>query len=237
MEDEFFPWSDYDLSSSSSQTAGNNSQARVPSPSRSRPALTGNASSLDSTGIQWTYNVLGRRLLFRPVFKAGYKDAEDYYHKSYDPTTGLRVAVALGSLMLLVCGIALYNRYGFFRKRRKLHVSLRGSKEQLQFDIEGGIEEWLRVIAGDNSSALYNPVCSDQDLPRRFAKPRKDVAAKGRRATFVQGQRRIDDRLVIENEADSRRLSWEMRTFSVVAFPPRTTALQRLLRLQRSRSC
>ncbi|OWA54894.1 hypothetical protein BV898_19286 [Hypsibius exemplaris] len=120
----------------------------------------------------WSYSVLGRRLLFRPIYRSGYRDAEDYYQKSYDDRAGLRVAVALGGLMLFICVIALNNRYGFFRKRRKLNVSVGNSQEEL-----AGLE-WLRLVGFQTqqqalrtgSVVEYNPACSDLDLLQSAAR-------------------------------------------------------------------
>jgi hypothetical protein len=131
------------------------------------PAI--NTSSLvdANSPTYWSYSVLGRRLLFRPIYRSGYKDAEDYYQQSYDANAGLRVAVALGGLMVFICIVAFNNRYGFFRKRRKLNVSLGNSQDQLE-----GIE-WLRLMGypGQNS-LVYNPASSDPDLLKsQWAKP------------------------------------------------------------------
>ncbi|XP_055331134.1 uncharacterized protein LOC129583381 [Paramacrobiotus metropolitanus] len=193
----------------------------------------------DTSTIHWTYSVLGRRLLFRPFYKPEYKDAEDYYQKSYDPLTGVRVAVALGGLMLFICGIAVYNRYGFFRKRRRLHVSLRNSQEQLE-----GIE-WLKVIGFHETSLAYNPVCSDQDLPKSppcSASTAADVvihsAAPQQQPQHSCWQPERDgnttgpvkDRLIVENEhADARWPRSEQRTFNALPvvsnFPKRTKTI------------
>lgn len=123
-----------------------------------------NISSLDASAFYWSYGVLGRRQLFRPIFRAGYINAEDYYQKSYDRTTGVRTAIALGALMIFICCIVVYNRFGLFRKRRKLLVSLQGSKEQLE-----GIE-WLRAMGLQESSLVYDPTCSLEDPPKRSPK-------------------------------------------------------------------
>ncbi|GAU88384.1 hypothetical protein RvY_01093 [Ramazzottius varieornatus] len=124
-----------------------------------------NVSTLDASSIYYTYTALGRRLLFRPMFRAAYKDAEDYYRQSYDPSVGIRVAVVLGGLMVFTIGIAVYNRYGLFRKRRKLNVSLGNSQEELE-----GVE-WLQkmhLIRKANATPEYSPKHSDQDFPMSY---------------------------------------------------------------------